>query len=549
MRKLRKTLSILFVVSILAAMLSMPVMAAGTNTITINSKTSGHTYQAYQVFKGTYSATNVLSNVAWGSGVNSANLLAALKGDSTYGSHFTSCTSAADVADVISTNYTNDADFSEAFADLVAANLGSIYANSSEAGSGPYTYTITGLPDGYYFVNEAALTGDNAYTKYILQVVNDVTVNAKTDSPAVAKKVLEDNDATYKDTWNDAADYDIGDAVPFRLVGLVPNMSYYDTYYYQFTDTLSGGMTFNSSDVKVYYVSNAASMYAVETSTATGAGGTEITSGYTVNPTTGGFTVTFNDLKSVSGVSGTNGGYIVVEYTATLNSNAVIANPGNPNEVFLTYSNNPNHSGTGESSTNTGETPKDEVVVYTFQLPVEKVNDSENPLTGATFAVFTSKTDADAAVADPTALTNALAFTGSAGSYKLDSSGTEKVLSSDANGKYAVNGLDQGTYYLVEIKEPTGYNRLTAPVKVTITPVYVGTKYIDGHIPDVTGDQLTSVGINDGTKVTVINKAGSTLPGTGGMGTTLFTVIGLILMAGAGILLIAKKKMSSSKNR
>ena len=554
-----KLLRALLMTVILVCLVATGALADGPNTITIQSDTSGHTYQAYQVFSGTYdTATQRLSNIAWGDGVDGASLLTALKADTTYGLSFTSCVTAADVAEVISTSYPASAAFATAFAKLAAANVTSTHTDSgTPSGTGPYTYTITNLADGYYFVNEASFGGtvDNAYTKYVLQVVDNVTVSAKTDKPAIALKVLENNDATYQDTWNDAADYSIGDTVPYRIVSIVPDMTYFDTYYYQITDTISSGSTYDVGSAKVYYVSSAASMYDLETSTATGAGGTQLTSGFTVSSTAGGFTVTFADLSNTSGVPALGDGYIVVEYTAKLNQNANVqipANPGNPTEVYLTYSNNPNNA----DGTGTGVTPKDEVVVYTFSLPINKVDSSVTPvsLTGATFAIFTSETDATSAASDPATTANfatALTFSGSAGVYTSSSTG-DYTLADNGSGGYAINGLDQGTYYLVEIAAPAGYNRLTAPVLVTIDPTYNdglrSSAYVDGHVPDATDDQLTAVGINGGSALTVINQAGVTLPETGGMGTKLFTIGGLSLILVALVLVIARKKDSANRD-
>ena len=559
MKTTKKLLRSLLIIAILVSLGLTSALAAGNNTVTISSETSGHTYRAYQVFAGTYeTASAKLTNVTWGSGVNSANLLTALKANATYGSSFSACTTAAEVASVISTNYSTNSAFASTFAKLAAANTSATHTDSgTPTGTGPYTYTITGLNDGYYFVTEAAFGGtvDNAYTKYILQVVNNVTINAKTDKPAIALKVLENNDATYKNTWNDAADYSIGSSVPYRIVSIVPDMTYFDTYYYQITDSISSGSTYDAGSAKVYYVPSGSTMYDLETASATGAGGTLLTSGYTVAQTAGGFTVTFSDLSNTSGVPALGDGYIVVEYTAKLNSNATVqvpSNPGNPTEVYLTYSNNPNNA----DGTGTGVTPKDEVVVYTFRLPISKVDGSAVPLslTGATFAIFTSQTDAQTAAADPATAANfatAITFSGSAGSYIRSTTGSY-TLADNGAGSYAIDGLDQGTYYLVEIAAPAGYNRVTDPVTVTIDPTYNdgsrSSTYVDGHIPDATVDQLTAVSINGGTLLTVINLAGVTLPETGGVGTKAFVVGGLALMLLALVIVIIRKKASTQKN-
>ena len=548
MKTARKMLTVLLALVMTFAMSITAFAADTTHTITITSKTAGHTYEAYQVFAGTYDkSSGKLSNITWGSGVAGSALLAALQADTTLGSKFTGCKSAEDVANVISD--TTKAVDVDAFAAIVAQHLGTTKTASTTTDGA--TYTITGLEDGYYFVNEDKLdsTVGTAYTKYMLQVVGDVKVAAKTDVPTVTKKVLEKNDASYKDTWNDAADYSIGDEVSFRLTGLVPDMSNYKTYVYQFNDTLSSGLTFTAGSVKVYYATGD-SMTAVNGSTATGAGGKLIdAANYTVKTTDNGFTLSFADLKTVSGVAA--GDYIVVEYSAALNSTAVIGNPGNPNEVTLTYSNNPNNSGSGTPTT--GTTPKDEVVVFTFNLPVNKTDKTGNALSGATFALFASKADADVAATDSTKLDNALKFTGSDGTYTYNAkSGTVNTLT-DKDGKYSIQGLDQGTYYLVEVAAPAGYNKLTTAQEVKIVPTYDEKAYKDGHVVAATNDQLTAVKIslNGGTAAEaaiIVNASGSTLPTTGGIGTTIFTVGGMILMLAAAILLIVRKKLSREEN-
>ena len=556
MKTTKKLLSSLLIVAILVSLCFTSALAAGSNTVTITSETSGHTYRAYQVFAGTYdTVSGKLTNVTWGTGVDSAALLTALKAAPTYGSSFTSCTTAADVANVISTNYATNSAFAAAFAKLAAAHVNSTFASSgTPTGTGPYTYTITSLNDGYYFVTEASFSGtvDNAYTKYILQVVDNVTVTAKTDKPAIALKVKENNDATYQNTWNDAADYNITNSVPYRIVSIVPDMTYFDTYYYQITDTISSGSTYDAGSAKVYYVPSGSDMYTVETASGTGAGGTQLTSGFTVSSTGTGFTVTFSDLSATTNVPALGGGYIVVEYTAKLNSNAVVGNPGNPSEVYLTYSNNPNNA----DGSGTGVTPKDEVVVYTFTLPMNKVNNDATPaaLTGATFAIFTSQTDATTAATDPLTAANfatALTFSGSAGSYTRAASGGY-TLADNGTGTYSISGLDQGTYYLVEIAAPAGYNRVATPVTVVVDSSYNdgsrSSAYVDGHIPDATNDQLTGVTVNGGTQLTVVNQAGVTLPETGGVGTKAFVVGGLALILLALILMIARKRSASEKN-
>lgn len=548
MKTAKKMFAILLALT-LAVVLAIPAFAAGPDTITINSKTSGHTYQAYQVFSGTYdTASGKLSDTQWGTGVDNAALLTALQANPITGLDFSTCTNAEDVAGVINGA---DAEKTDAFAAIVAQHLSTTPTGTGTLTAGTtYTYTISNLADGYYFVNEAALasTEGSSYTRYMLQVGGSVTVNAKADVPSVTKKVLENNDTTYQNTWNDAADYSIGDSVPFRLVGTVPDMTGYTKYTYQFTDTVSGGLTFNADSVHVYYAAGGTgTTMSTVNSAADTTGWTEIAStNYTTTAAANGFTLAFSDLKTVTGVAA--GGYIVVQYNATLNTGAVIGNPGNPNGVTLTYSNNPANSGTG--TPDTGTTPKDEVVVFTFNLPVNKViKGSDTALTGAAFALFANKTDADAEASAPSDanLAKAMKFDSTAaGTYTYDAAaGTTQTLS-DNGGSYAIKGLDQGTYYLVEIAAPAGYNRLTTSQTVKIVPTYTA-NYKDGHTPGSETDLLTAsnVSLNGGTAgaaAKIENASGSLLPSTGGMGTAAFTAGGILLMGGAAALFAAKRK-------
>ena len=229
---------------------------------------------------------------------------------------------------------------------------------------------MTSLAAGYYLVQNASVGNNEAHTNYILQVVKDVTVEPKTSVPTVEKKLKDTNDTTGETTgWQDSADYDINDSVPFQLTATLPdNLASYDEYYLELSDTLSTGLTYNK-DAKVYLVN--------------GTEKTDITSSFTIAADGSSFKI--NNLKSLNGV--TSSTKVVVEYTATLNPNAVIGSAGNPNTVKLIYSNNPNYTGSGETSP-TGETPKDKVIVFTYKVVVNKVDQSGNALAGAGFTLY-----------------------------------------------------------------------------------------------------------------------------------------------------------------
>lgn len=517
-------------------------MTASAQTITIDEDLQDHTFQAYKVFSGDQAEdSSILVNIEWADGVNGNNILSALKADTTLKDQFQNATTAQNVVDTISKWSDNDVN-AKAFAEV-------LYTSRTNLGSPISISNGSNLDTGYYLLVDTNGKDDEAFNPAVLQITGkgNLEITKKTDWPSVVKKVKENNYSGHTNTWNDAADYNIGDNVPFRLVGTVPEMGAYDTYTYTFTDTLSNGLDFNH-DVEVYLVDNdSTTKEDVADSTATGASGTKVDKAeYRVTSTANAFTVAFSDLKKVSNIG--NADYIVVEYTAKLNERAVIAGSGNPNEVTLTYSNNPNPGGEGT----TGTTPKDEVVVFTFDINIEKVDGNKEEtdegyrLSGAEFALFTDQDAANTAAQNPieSNLSNALKFTGGNGTYtKSDSGNTTLVV--DASGQINIKGLDQGTYYLVETKAPTDYNRVTTATPVTLIPTYTD-KYEDGHTPDSENDLLTSVSINNVSegKVTIENFSGAVLPETGGIGTTLFYVIGGILVIGAAVLLITRRRMN-----
>ena len=494
MKKTKKLFAMLLAL-IMAVALAVPAFAAGeTYTITINNEKTGHTYEAYQVFSGDLSG-NVLSNIQWGTG----------------------------------------------------------------------KYTICPLPAGYYFVKDKddSLTGEDpdAYTKFILELVQNTTVDPKSDVPSVEKKVQEDDkynqNGGYGQGYNDVADWNIGDTVPFKLIGTIPEMDGYDTYKYIFHDTLSSGLDLNTDSVKVYVAdSKDADLSSL----------TPLTAGedYTLNTSPAeshcSFEVSFSDLKSVE--EAVSGKYIIVAYTATLNKNAEIGLDGNPNEVYLEFSNNPAQSGDGDHDTD--ETPKDEVIVFTYELDTTKVDgaQTETKLPDAQFVLLNSagtkvaKIDAnnkfDGWVDLPEGTGTDGTITYEDWTTYNDNATNKVILTSGEDGLFKVIGLDDGTYKLREIKAPNGYNLLSNDVEVVITATTSnGQDWTSGTASEaltkleVTADKQPGTGnVNSGiADITIGNNQGATLPETGGMGTTIFYIVGGILVVGAGVLLITKKRM------
>lgn len=486
-----------------------------TYSITINNSTAGHTYEAYQIFTGDL-ATNeagnkVLSNIVWGSGVSEAGQPAL--GD------------AAAKAETLKT----EAD-AKAFAKAVAPYLTTAAGSANTVTDGKYV--ISDLAAGYYLVKDqnGSLTGDNdSYTEYIIQVVGNVTATPKSDVPEVQKKVKDINDSTdtTKTDWQDSADYDIGDSIPFQLKAtLADNVSSYTTYKVVFHDTLSKGLTYNN-DAKVYI------------------DGTE-TNGFTVTATvnadgTTTLTVSCDDVKALDA---SNSSVITVEYTAKLNENAVLGSAGNPNKVYLEYSNNPNKSEAGNNET--GNTPEDTVIVFTYKTIINKVDSENKPLTGAAFKLEKLIKGKDGAADTWTTVKE----------FTVDETTTS----------FTFSGLDDGQYKLTETKTPAGYNTID-PIYFVIEATHDATAdtpaltVLKAYLTDENGNKKTevkdgeSVNIDLGTvdqtagsiTTTVVNKSGSELPSTGGIGTTIFYVLGGVLVLAAVVLLVTKKRMSGAE--
>ena len=522
---IKKLLAALLAVAMLCAM-AIPAFADTEGDIT-----TWHSFSAFQIFTGDVTGNNIddfkISNVGWGSNITEPDLfLAKLKEDPTIGNQFKDAATVQDVLAVIS-KWRDSDNNSIAFARFVCSYLyPDTDANPTPAVPGGSS-SLTFNEAGYYLIVDTTdfKPGDSyhAYNSFLLKVTKanyNIDITPKAEKPTVEKKVYDNQDGTSnKEGFYSSADHAINEEFQFQLIATLPASGdraydYYNEYAVLFHDTLSEGITYDKLDSVViesnddtYDITNENSKYNVDISHLE-------SSNY--------FAVVIPDVKACGeGLNLNDGATITVTYTAHLNENAYV-NTGNgqtenKNEVQLQYSNNP------KNSSYWGVTPKDEVCVYTYQLNNTKHQNTESGpvLQGAGFRLYSDE-----------------ACTGEQeiklkknddGTYSRDfSAGATGVeMTSDKDGKFNVKGLDAGTYYLKETTTPTGYN--TCPN----TRIVISATHTNNDVTLSSESNLT----ND-----IVNKSGTTLPSTGGMGTTLFYVVGGGLMVAAIVLLVTKKR-------
>ena len=500
MKRVKRVLALLAAFALVLAM-AVPALADGANQYTISVPAgSSHTYKVYQIFTGDYSkegTTNKLSNVKWGQ--NSKNRDEGVDAGGKVSENMLNR-----LAAVVSGSDAEKLAVIEEYADL----------NSKEVATVTHSNSAKVAP-GYYLFKDTTATAENEV--YITEVVGDVIIKAKNSNvPGFEKKLKDKNDTTDNDfgDWQDVADHDIGDAIPFKLEGTVPaDYTEYTSYYFAFHDEEEAGLTFNSNSVKVY-VDDTEIKTGFEVKTSNFAQGEDCT-----------FEVIFNDLKQISEVHA--GSVIRVEYTSTLNPNAVIGGNGNLNKAQLEYSNNPRDTSSKD------KTVWDNVVVFTYQVVVNKYANSvaeNNKLKGAEFTLTKKLKD-----------------------------GTTKdiaVAKSQDGVRFTFKGLDDGEYTLTETVTPEGYNTID-PITFTVAATH-GTEWngegvrgnlITAFTGNAASEEITFTPDKGTGALTtnVINKSGTTLPSTGGMGTTVFYVVGGGLMAVAVVLLVTKKRMENKR--
>ena len=501
MKRVKRVLALLAAFALVLAM-AVPAWAEGAKyTITINNSVG--TYEAYQIFKGDL-AGNVLSNIEWGTGVKAEEVKTAFGG-----------VTAAEVAKTL-----DNETAAKAFATEISKYLGTV------AGEG--TTKITGLSAGYYLIKNKSVNEGEAYTDFILRVVNNVEITPKGQKPTLEKQIRHNESGN----WGVVGDNQIGDTVEFRTITTVPNTTGYTKYDYEIFDEMSIGLTSNVTatsgiTIKIDDREELGRDY------------------YTVTVNANKFSVKVDILKAIKEGKIEEGNSLYTYYTGVLNEDANVYDKGKQqNTAYLQYSNNPHDNNTK------GETPHVTVYDWTFKMNVQKIDgaDKEKELKDAKFVLSKNGT-ADLGTIDEngtpagTEKLIKLVYDPTDSTYRVATASDAKTTYVMTAGDITIKGLDDSEdYYLYETKAPAGYNRLTEPVKFRISATYTSA--------DSRPDVLTKVGDGaafTGLKVSVENNAGTTLPSTGGMGTTVFYVVGGGLMAVAVVLLVTKKRMENKR--
>ena len=517
MKSMKKLVTLLFSLVMLCA-LAIPVIADETYDMTINGA-KDHKYTAYQVFKGVYykdsTENEYLSDVQWGDDVDGTAIVAGLKAPTTLNALSNKFarvnendTNAAEEVAYILQGLGNKSEELDEFARIVGNSLKTNATGKSSGVVGEdQKAKISGLTAGYYFVKDTGtINAGEIATKFLVKVVGNATVDIKADAPTIEKEIVN-GDAGNHTSAN------IGDQVEFKLTANVPDMASFDTYTFTISDTLSKGLTFDANTVEVKIGDTKLDANKNYTLTSPDADST--------------FKIDFTKAQLGDYVKHADGAEIVVTYKATLNSNALTTDK-ETNTAKLTYSNNPGGTGTP------GTTPEAHVYVYDFDLTVDKYDDTgetvtDKKLKDAVFVLY--KVDG----------TNREYYKWNENSKKVEWV-TEKEnatpQTTDNQGKASFKGIAAGSYFLEETKAPDGYNKLKKDVKVKITATYKekGELESSSATSDRNGQYIQVQSI--------ANKAGALLPSTGGIGTTIFYVLGSIMALGAAVLLIAKKRLN-----
>lgn len=490
MRHLKKLASLLLALAMIVAMsatvFATEIPTAMTGTLTVNNTVKDADYTIYRLLD--------LESYAGSESTDAHSYTVSAK----WAEYFKDGAEGRSYFDVDTNGYVtakegmNAAEFAQKALEYAKAN--NIENDGTKTGTGS-SIKFDNLALGYYLVDSSV----GALCALTTTDPNGVVIE-KNAQPSLDKKVQENSEAGNEDGgWKNRNDANVGETVKFKATITVEGIA----KSYVLHDTMDDGLTFSGVTSVTLSGKTVDSANYTVTKDATHTGADETTVTHTFDVT---FTEDFcKTLKS--------GDVIVVYYEAVLNDKAVVKAPEN-NKAHLSYK---------DASDVEHETPDSETKTYTWGIPVLKYanGDTAKVLANAKFSLFTDEACSEG---------NIVKFTDEGNNvYRVDSKGSVTEITTPEDGKFVLKGLDAGTYYLKETEAPAGYNKLGTIVKVTIDH--------EGKITvDDSADKTDLVKVN--------NNSGTELPSTGGTGTTIFYVLGSILVIGAGVLLVTKKRMN-----
>ena len=494
---MKKVMALVIAMAMMLTMMSMTAFAEdgdpATYTIKITAPT-GHTYEVYQVFTGT-PEDGELTGLKYGKNAVGEEGKAVVQKDM------------AELERIQNATYDDDqakiADL-EKFVNFDSAPI------VEEIKSGTAS---AALAPGYYVIKDVDNTapGTDGVTLYMFKVLDaNLETSAKSDKPSSDKSV--DTQQT------NASDYNIGDTIPYFLTFTLPSdYAAYKQYYVKFKDKLDDGLTYNG-DAEIFYGASDSTGEAINFGTKNQAGAT--------------LAYEIDDLKADTATAEQKalkaGDVITIKYTAYLNDAAKIGKEGNKNVYSVEFSRNPNQDGDGEIDT--GETPPDTTIVFSYKTIFDKIDQDGNKLEGADFTLQKKVNGEWVDVID------------------LNTSAHPAKIGSSANKDttFTFSGLDEGEYQLIESYTPAGYNTME-PIKFEITADVDGNLNTSAALKNLfsTGLVMTSDVAAGSLTTSIKNQTGVALPETGGIGTTIFYVVGAILVIGAGVVLITRKRMDA----
>lgn len=515
--------------------------------ITINNSITGHTYEAYQIFTGTLyekDEKKILSNIEWGDNFKSygPTIIQTFKEDPTFGTYtdLASCQTAADLADFLSNNEGAASQFTSIIGQIIETSDPKIQPVSTTGD----TYEITGLDAGYYMIVDKQIANeDDAYSKYLLDVVSNVTMEVKVIKPTLRKTVKENNIIFPEEDTRDTQKYNTATYygedsneynIIFGLEARIPTnqsetykekdkdfLGEYSKYEYSIIDVLDAGFDLENNDEGKLDI------------TVKRADGTEISLDYVFeyieltadninNYDLKNTDITYYEGKTVFKISIPNlkglvengtlnpGEVITFEYNAKLNENHVIGAMPNATEAYLIYSDNPYNE---ESTSKTMTSP---TYTYSLDLNILKIehNNSDKLLAGANFEIY-----------EEPELDNPIA-----------------TIITDERGATSYNSLGAGKYQIKETIAPVGYNRLNENIKLDINIASIDTNNNATWNVEINDNPLVRLDDEEYANLTIANKTGAQLPITGGIGTVIFTVVGIGIMGLAVVALKSNKK-------